>query len=63
MTFMIVASPCAVVLATMATADLTRTPWRPALAMADSRGGMVAVAVLIEGSPVSTSIQSAHVYM
>ncbi len=24
------------------TADLTRTPWRPALAMAESRGGMVA---------------------
>ena len=26
----------------MATADLTRTPWRPALAIADSSGGMVA---------------------
>ena len=26
----------------MTTADLTSTPWRPALAMADSSGGMVA---------------------
>ncbi len=26
----------------MATADFTRTPWRPALAMADSSGGIVA---------------------
>ncbi len=26
----------------MTTADLTRTPWRPALAMAASSGGMVA---------------------
>jgi hypothetical protein len=26
----------------MTTADLTSTPWRPARAIADSRGGMVA---------------------
>ena len=26
----------------MTTADFTSTPWRPALAMADSSGGMVA---------------------
>ena len=26
----------------MTTADFTRTPWRPALAIADSSGGMVA---------------------